>query len=331
MKRRDIATLASGLAVKAWQRAETRDALRKGGSVLLAASAVAAAAWYDIGHRHVTRALLPESRVKIEHLSDLRLDKDAMQAIERGLVAEWGPFGFVGFEHLEDLAAKAGESIFIALETEDGHDYVARAALQTTRVDVHGDPSLLRETYPSFHELTGEAAWKRARSKGGDTAILLQIAVLDGGQRNAGLGSTLRNAALHMLPHDVKFALTMTPLDRPPADSFKAVPALDLSDPSTFTPAMKFHARGGAEPTIVLPGYKAPVSGDRDPKHGKDIVVMRYARNQDGDWPAPHPEMRLHSLGPFEERLLGTVRRLRQVSYRGRLRSLAALRRRHAS
>lgn len=290
------------------------------GGVLFAASAVAAAAWYDWEHRRVTRALLSEANVKIERLCDLKLDKETLQLIEAGLRREWGPFALVGFSSIEEMAAKAGTTVFIALHKE-GAKYLPKAALQTTLVDVHGDTEILREAYPTFQELTGPDAWKRARHHGGDTVVLLQIAVFETGERGAGLGSLLRSAVLHMLGPDVKYALTTTPVDPKPG----AAP-LDMADGSTYTSAMKFHIRGGAQPASVLPGYKTPSEADAGASsHGRDVSVMRYARDADGKWPAPRPEMRLRLLGPLEERLLSTALRLRFLSARSR-RALASVR-----
>jgi hypothetical protein len=282
------------------------------GGVLFAASAVAAAAWYDWEHRRVTRALLSEANVKIERLVDLKLDKETLGLIEEGLRKEWGPFALVGFSSIEEMAAKAGATVFVALQKE-GSKYLPKAALQTTLVDVHGDAELLQEAYPSFHDLTSPDAWKRARHHGGDTVVLLQIAVFESGERGAGLGSLLRNAVLHMLGTGVKYALTTTPVDPKPG----AAP-LDLADPATYTPSMKFHIRGGALPATVLPGYKTPEDADTPLTHGRDVSVMRYARDDDGKWPAPRPEMRLRLLGPFEERLFSTALRLRFLSARSR-------------
>src|SRR5438445_6646326 len=57
----------------------------------------------------------------------------------------------------------------------------------------------------SLHDaLPISEALKRASTRGGDTVILLQITVLDRDERGGGLGSLLRNAALHMLRDDVK-------------------------------------------------------------------------------------------------------------------------------
>jgi hypothetical protein len=72
---------------------------------------------------------------------------------------------------------------------------------------------------------------------------------------------------------------------------------------------MRFHARGGASPARTLPGYKKPAGGPT--RHGEDVVMMRYARDEAGEWPAPRPEMRLRSMGPMQRQLSQAVRRLR--------------------
>jgi hypothetical protein len=58
----------------------------------------------------------------------------------------------------------------------------------------------------------------------------------------------------------------------------------------------------------MLQGYKRP-QGDAT-KHGEDIVVMRYARDESGEWPAPRPEMRLRSMGPMQRQVSQAARRL---------------------
>src|SRR5690606_24764028 len=86
---------------------------------------------------------------------------------------------------------------------------------------------------------------------------------------------------------------------------------IDADDPSTYTPAMRFHARGGANPARLLPGYKTPAEGDPETNHGSDVVVMRYARDENGEWPAKRPPMRVRTVGPLQERILRTGRSLK--------------------
>jgi hypothetical protein len=75
---------------------------------------------------------------------------------------------------------------------------------------------------------------------------------------------------------------------------------------------MKFHARGGAEPTLILPKFKAPADRRRrgSSRHGIDVVVMRYTRDAEGHWSAPRPQMRIRSVGPIGESLIRTAHRL---------------------
>jgi hypothetical protein len=135
--------------------------------------------------------------------------------------------------------------------------------------------------------------------------VLLQITTLGPTDRGGGLGSLLRNAVLNMLPDQVLYALTTTPVDGTKTES------IDPDDPSTYSPAMRFHARGGANPARILPGYKTPEDPNVETSHGRDIVVMRYARDAEGVWPAKRPPMRVRSLGPLQERILRTGRSLR--------------------
>ena len=103
----------------------------------------------------------------------------------------------------------------------------------------------------------------------------------------------------------MEYALTTTPVDGAKAES------VDAEDASTYTPAMRFHARGGANPSRILLNYKTPAADATPTAHGRDIVVMRYARDENGAWPAKRPPMRVRSLGPLEERVLRTGRSLR--------------------
>jgi hypothetical protein len=113
-----------------------------------------------------------------------------------------------------------------------------------------------------------------------------------------------------MLGDEVRFALTTTPVDREGGAT-----GVNVIDPETFTGAMKFHARGGAVPALILPGFKVPADPTATSSHGADVVVMRYARDATGAWPAPRPEdLRLRSLGPIEDGLLWTAGRLRAIT-----------------
>ena len=277
---------------------------RNGAIVASAAVAAASAAW-DRTHRHVTGADLTEAHMRVERLSDLRHEKGVIAAIDEGLRAEWGPFAFLGFDSAAEMAAEAGDTIFVVVE-RDAEGLHARGIVQTILADVHGKPSLLEEAYPNFHILTSRESWKASRHHGGDTAVLLQITTLSPAtERGGGIGSLLRNAVLNMLPKSVHYALTTTPIDGATADS------IDFDDTSTYTPAMRFHSRGGANPSHLLLGYKIPEDPATETGHGRDVVMMRYERDENGDWPAKRPPMRIRSLGPLEERLLRTGRRLR--------------------
>jgi hypothetical protein len=198
---------------------------------------------------------------------------------------------------MTSFVREAGRSIFVASEIKDGVR-VPVGCLQMLLAGVHGDPSLLVDRFPSFAALTGPESWRRSRDHGGDTAVLLQITVFRSAGQGKGIGSLMRDALLHVLPKEVQFALTMTPVDFATGRD-----ALDIEDPHGWTAAMRFHARGGAVPTVLLPGFKQPAGGD----HGADVVVMRYRRDETGQWPPVRPKMRLHSRGPIEEGLRGRL------------------------
>ena len=277
--------------------------VRNGAIVAASAAAAVASAW-ERTHRHVTGAVLTESDLRVERLSDLRHEKAMLAEIQSGLEKEWGSFAFLGFSDVDEMAEEAGQTIFVVVE-RDAEGARARGIVQTTLADVHGAAELLEEAYPSFQSLTAPETWKRARHHGGDTAVLLQITTLGPTERGGGLGSLLRNAVLNMLPKQVEYALTTTPVDGAKSES------IDADDTSTYTPAMRFHSRGGANPARILAGYKTPSRDAVETAHGRDIVVMRYARDESGAWPAKRPPMRVQSVGPLEERVLRTGRSLR--------------------
>jgi len=274
------------------------------GGMLVAASAFAATAWQEWEHRKIDYADLQTVPVRVEKLSALRDDAANLALIEAGLLKEWGPFGLLGFESIHDMMDQAGDVVFIGLVQED-EGFVAKAALQTTLVDAHGDPVLLRDAYESFESLTSAEAMHRAARKGGDTAVLLQIAVFGDDNRGLGLGSLLRDAGLNMLDERVLYALTATPVDVTPGK-----PELSLGDSATYTPAMRFHGKGGAKPTILLPGYKIAPDGEPT-NHGTDVVMMRYARDEEQHWPVDPPAMRMHRVGPLQRRFIRTRRHLK--------------------
>jgi hypothetical protein len=275
---------------------------QKGVIVAASVAAAAASAW-EYEHRRVQRADLGEGPLRVERLSDLRGERSILDTIEQGLRDEWGEFAFVGFDGVDEMAAEAGRSIFVVVERGEG-PAKARGIVQTIRAEVHGEAAVLAEQYASFDLLTNWESWKRARHKGGDTAVLLQITTLGSGDRGVGLGSLLRNAVLNMLDKSVHFALTMTPVDGAGSES------VDLDDQKTFTSAMRFHARGGARPALLLPAHKTPPTEGTGGDHGRDIVVMRYSRDETGRWP-DRPIMQLRTAGPVQERLARTLRRLR--------------------
>ncbi|MGE0060332.1 MAG: hypothetical protein AB7P33_06740 [Dehalococcoidia bacterium] len=281
-------------------------------SAVSAASALAAAAAYEFEHRRVSRADVADSHVRIQRLWDLRAEKENLENIGEGLFAEWGASAFLGFQDIGEMAAKAGQGIFVAQRSlEDGEKQTA--VLQTIRAQIEGDPEQLSEQFPTFADLISLDTWHSSAHKGGDTVILLQITTLGRQERGGGLGSLLRNAALHMQPPEVKYALTTTPVDNAPGS------ALKLDDPGTYTPAMRFHIRGGAAPTIVLPSYKAKLDAEGNPlKHASDVIVMRYARLEDGTWKAPRPDMSIRRAGPLQQRVTLAWHRLRRVRRRTR-------------
>ena len=274
----------------------------RNGAIVAASAAAVASAW-ERTHRHVTSADLTEADLRVERLSDLRHEVVMLAAVQDGLQKEWGSFAFLGFRDVLEMAAEAGETIFVVVE-RNGDGPTARGIVQTTLTDVHGDPEMLEAAYPSFQSLTARENWKHSRHHGGDTAVLLQITTL-GPERGGGLGSLLRNAVLNMLPKQVEYALTTTPVDGAKTES------IDVEDASTYTPAMRFHARGGANPARILPGYKTPAPEGAPTAHGQDIVIMRYARDDTGAWPAKRPPMRVRTLGPLQERFLRTGRSLK--------------------
>jgi hypothetical protein len=272
------------------------------GILVAAAAATAAASAWETGHRRVRRADLTDKGVRIEKLSDLRYDSQALETIAAGLEDEWGEFAYLGSKDLREMRDRAGDTTFVVVQRDES-GAKALGIVQTILADVHGDAALLQETYPDFAALTSPESWKRSRQHGGDTVVLMQITTLGKSDRGGGTGSLLRNAALNMLDARVSYALTTTPVDG------VLLGDIDVERPKTYTAAMRFHARGGASPARTLPGYKQPQGGLT--KHGEDIVMMRYARDESGEWPAPRPEMRLRSMGPMQRQASQAIRRLR--------------------
>lgn len=281
------------------------------GGVLVAASALAAAAWHEMENRRVTSADFDSVPVRIVRLNELRDDAEALAAIEAGLKNEWGEFALLGFDSLRHFASKAGNTVLVAL-VQEGDRFVPKAALQTTMGNYRGDPSRLRTKFGSFADLTSASALTRASKHGGDTAVFLQITVFGKDDRGLGLGTLLRDAALNLLDAKVKYGITTTPIDRSPER-----PPLDLEDNGTFTAAMRFHARGGANPVLVLPVFKRTQQPGTS-THGSDIVVMRYERDDEGAWPVAMPAMHFKRVGPLQARLASTARSLRTIPHTSR-------------
>lgn len=278
-------------------RRTTLSKLGAGGGALLAAAAVAAGAWHEVERRHVAFAEFSNAPIRVSRLSDLRNDAENLALIDAALQKEWGHSSLLGFSSVEQMRTQSGSTIFIA-QLMHGEQCLPVAALQTTLVDVGGDPQRLVAAFPSFAKLTSPEAMHTAAQRGGDTAVLLQIAVFDKGERGMGIGSHLRDAGLNLLDASVKHALTITPVDLGLGDH-----EVRLDDPSTFTPAMRFHRSGGAEATQYLSGYKRTPDGSTS-SHGSDVVVMRYSRDANGSWPLGEPSMLLHRVGPLQERLV---------------------------
>lgn len=270
-----------------------------------AASALAAVA-YEFEHRKVSQAEIADAHIRIRRLWDMRPERENLDDIGCGLAEEWGASAFLGFESIHEMAAKAGQNIFVAQRRlEDGE--MQTAVLQTIRAAVGGDPAGLLEAFPTFAGLTSHKSWADSHHKHGDTVVLLQITTLGRQERGGGLGSMLRNAALHLQPRDVRYALTTTPIDK------KDDLTLNLKDATTYTPAMRFHVRGGARPAMLLPGYKAAAGSEDEPqRHASDVVMMRYERDDEGSWAATKPEMRIRRAGPVQQRVSLAWRRLRR-------------------
>jgi hypothetical protein len=256
-----------------------------GGTGLGAAATIVAvtAATHQMMNSRGVRALsFAGSTIYVSRLRSLRADAEALETLENALRAEWGTFGLLGFSSIEEMRNACGKMVFVAYRQGD-NGVTPVAILQTTLLDVAGDAGRLAARHPSFLDLTSKASLRDAQLIGGDTAVLLQITVIDEGLRRGGLGSLLRDTALTMLDRSVDYALTTTPIDVNPGGT---EPSFD--DPSTFTSAMRFHARGGAVPVLRLSGYKTDPTGE-SPRHSTDVVAMRYERNAEGQWPMVRP------------------------------------------
>ncbi len=271
---------------------KTATKIEIGTGVFAIASAVAAAAWHEHDNREIVSAELPD--LLLQRLYDIRGEQDSMGLIEEKLPEEWGrQYGFLGFDDVCQMANIAGHSIYIARTIEDGKLSLPKVTLQTIRVNVHGDSKTLTSLYPTWMDLVSRENFERARKYGGDTLILLQIDVFD--EKNAGIGSRVRNVVFYCSPPEIEHVRSTTPIDG------KSVDQINLSDSKTYTSSMRFHARGGAVPMMIKEGYKSPVANER---HGADIVFMGYDRDANHNWPTPKPEnLTLHSMGPAQQKL----------------------------
>jgi hypothetical protein len=294
---------------------------RAGGHPKLAAFVGAGSAAVAMGTVYVMRhygrfyadVLDEEQPYRISTLEDLRDDPEALEAIQRELLAEWGPFAPRDLDDMRRMAQNASRFIFVIQFYEDGQPGPVSGVLQTGLADAGGDPERLLAAYPTFDAITGAGSWETAASMRGDTAMLLQITAF--GDRSKGVGSRLRDAALYMLPPTVKYALTTTPVP----EGFTLE-----SDPES-SPATRFHYRGGARPAGYARAFKLPAAeragwpAGRQANH--DVVFMRYSRLDIGDWNGvARPDLRLrhHTLDlpqvpmPRPIPIRGALRRLRQ-------------------
>jgi hypothetical protein len=204
--------------------------------------------------------------------------------IQRELRAEWGPFAPVDMTEMKRLVERAGDLTFvIRFRDEDGVLGPPSGILQTALADVEGDPERLVEKYESFNAITSNGTWEHPPQMKGDTALLLQITAF--GERSRGIGSRLRDAALYMLPTEVRYALTTTPVD----DAFNPE-----ADALNYPPAVHFHYRGGARLASYARAFKLPPEGSdaaAGRQHNPNVAFMRYTRLENGDWEGvPRPE-----------------------------------------
>src|SRR6476646_6439468 len=82
-----------------------------GGAIVGTAATVAVAAWQELEHRRMDFADLVEVPVRVERLSELKHNAESLALIEAGLKREWGYFGLLGFDNIEDMLAQAGSSV----------------------------------------------------------------------------------------------------------------------------------------------------------------------------------------------------------------------------
>src|SRR3989344_2751318 len=157
--------------------------------------------------RPVAYAVTHDPHLFVERLYDLKDREDYLQIIQQGLNKEWGEyFSPRNLDEMYNLAENAGKTCFVARNTSG--DPVG--VLQTRLVDVAGNPEKLVEQYPTFNDLTSYGTWEDAKNSEGDTVVCMQITTL--GERRKDIGSALRNAVLYIMPRDVKYALTTTPV-----------------------------------------------------------------------------------------------------------------------
>ena len=275
-----------------------------GAAALLGTGAIGAGLYL---HRNSERSIISaevyDPHCLVQRLYEIKDDAETLGMLQRELENEWGPFAPANPNEMYAMAENAGKMIYVMRQFEDRVPGAPIGILQTGLADVHGDYKKLVGKYPAFNAVTSNGTWEESMRMGGDTALLLQITAF--GERSRGVGSLLRDTVLYMLPRNVRHALTLSPID--------GTGYVDLQNPETYTPTMRFHIGGGAKPAGYARDYKVPDPArpniDKENKHGHDVVFMKYSRDEAGEWAGlRRPGMSLTFDEPSYKQLLSHLR-----------------------
>ena len=215
---------------------------------------------------------------EIIKLYDMLGQDGKMQQIQRELEDEWGPYGPADMREMHMMAENAGHMIYVIQFASDDGIMIPSGILQTGRAPIGGDYRRLIEVYPTFNHIVSNGTWEESNNMRGDTALLLQITAF--GERSQGVGSLLRDGVFRMMPDDVLYALTTTPVPKG-----LTLEGLNEMPHHSYPPAVRFHYNGGGEISGHKADYKVPQgrpNGDKGRQHYTDVKFLKYTRRQEG-------------------------------------------------